>query len=76
MKAPTKGAVRALKRVVAYMGQTSHFRIGGMRVKGDKVEMWCDSDCGGDTRTGLTTRSTSGRIVLLNGIPVDWASKV
>ena len=41
----------------------------------DTVRMSTDSDCGGDCLSGLTTRSVSGRLITLNQVPVDWASK-
>jgi len=43
------------------------------RSKTNKYEFYVDSDHAGDTPT--TTRSTTGIILMLNGMPVTWVSK-
>ena len=71
----TKGAIKAMKRALQYLACTTSFKIGGLRVPQNEVYMASDSDCGGDVATRLTTRSCSGRVILLNGVPVEWAAK-
>jgi len=72
---PTRGAIKAMRRAISYMAQTTDFKIGGVRSMGNDINMSCDSDCGGDVKTGMTTRSVSGRLTLLNQVPVDWGAR-
>ena len=55
------------------MGGSADFKIEGT-VEGepDKIAVYSDSDHGGDKH--LTTRSQSGTMILLNGVPVHWRS--
>ena len=56
------------------MGGSADFKIEGT-VEGepDKIAVYSDSDHGGDNKH-LTTRSQSGTMILLNGVPVHWRS--
>ena len=70
---PTEGAYKALKRVLGYLASTANFQLKGYADGGlDTIEIYCDSDHGGDKH--LTTRSQSGVIITLNGVPVHWRS--
>ena len=42
------------------------------RVQGNTWDLYCDSDHAGDT--GLHSRSRTGVVFLLNGMPVHWRS--
>lgn len=70
---PTVGSMDALMRVVAYLGQTASFCIGGC-VTGvsDHFDFMCDSDHGGDRVA--TLKSYTGMMFFQNGIPVHWRS--
>ena len=75
---PTEGSRLALMGVLGYMGGSADFKIEGT-VEGepDKIRIksqstYSDSDHGGDRH--LTTRSQSGTMILLNGVPVHWRS--
>ena len=71
--APTVGAAIALRRVIAYLASTVDFRIGGgFRETVDSYGIYSDSDHAGDKVLG--TRSQSGIIITLNGVPVYWRS--
>ena len=72
---PTEGAYKALKRVIGYLAtcSTANFQLKGYVEGGpDSIEIYSDSDHGGDKH--LTTRSQSGVIITLNGVPVHWRS--
>ena len=70
---PTEGAYKALTRVLGYLASTVNFQLKGYVGGGsDSIEIYCDSDHGGDKH--LTTRSQSGIIITLNGVPVHWRS--
>ena len=70
---PTEGAYKALTRVLGYLASTPDFKLEGYVDGGaDSVEVYSDSDHGGDKH--LTTRSQSGVIITLNGVPVHWRS--
>ena len=72
-QSPTEGARKALVRVLGYLAKTSDFRIEGqIHGEGDKVEIYSDSDHGGDKH--VTTRSHTGNLICLNGVPVHWRS--
>jgi hypothetical protein len=73
-ESPTRGALNAAIRIAAYVGSTSDFRVGGKVCSGvTKVEHYTDSDLGGDGR--VTSRSHTGIMSLMNGVPVHWRSK-
>ena len=70
---PTVGAQTAMKRVLAYVAGTKSFKIGGPRKSGpDSYDIYSDSDHAGDKVLG--TRSQSGMIITMNGVPVHWRS--
>jgi len=70
---PTEGAYKALTRVLGYLASTENFQLKGYVDGGpDSIEIYSDSDHGGDKH--LTTRSQSGVIITLNGVPVHWRS--
>ena len=70
---PTKGAMKALRRVVAYISTTRDRQLKVPRVKGNSWTLYSDSDHAGDTIMG-TTRSHTGVILLLNSMPIHWRS--
>ena len=70
---PTEGAYKALQRVLGYLASTANFQLTGYVEGGpDTIEIYSDSDHGGDKH--LTTRSQSGVMITLNGVPVHWRS--
>ena len=72
-QSPTEGARKALVLVLGYLAKTPDFRIEGqIHGDGDKVEVYSDSDHGGDKH--VTTRSHTGNLICLNGVPVHWRS--
>ena len=73
MANPTVGARIALMRILAYLQGQQCFTLCVRRCKENTYEFFVDSDHAGDTP--ITTRSTTGIILLLNGMPVTWASK-
>ena len=70
---PTKGAMKALRRVLAYLNTTKDRKLWVPRVKGDSWQLYSDSDHAGETAMG-NTRSHTGVIMLLNGMPIHWRS--
>ena len=67
--------VASLKRIAGYLKSTIGFRVGGARplsLSGDRLEVYTDSDHHGDKLNG--SRSQTGILVLLNGIPCHWRS--
>ena len=70
---PTVGAMRALDRVIQYLGMTANFSIGGKLTMGeDEYRFMSDSDHAGDR--GLSLKSQSGMMSMLNGVPIHWKS--
>ena len=74
LAAPTKGAMKALRRVMGYLATTPGHRLVAPRVKGNDWQIYSDSDHGGMIKAGCT-RSQTGVMVLLNSMPVYWMSK-
>ena len=71
---PTMGALNAAVRVAMYLATTADFKLGGKVCYGkDKVKYYTDSDHAGDK--GMTTKSHTGIMLVLNGVPVHWRSK-
>jgi len=57
-----------------YLSTTADFKLGGKVMYGtDSVKYYTDSDHAGDR--GLTTKSHTGIMLVLNGVPVHWRSK-
>ena len=54
--------------VLGYLAKTPDFRIEGQI----EVEVYSVSDHGGDKH--VTTRSHTGNLICLNGVPVHWRS--
>ena len=71
---PTKGAMKALRRVLAYLSTTRDAQLMVPRVKGNTWHIYSDSDHAGEAAAGGTTRSHTGVMVVLNGMPVHWRS--
>ena len=72
--APTQGALKALKRVLGYLSTTRDRQLMVPRVKGNAWSTYSDSDHAGDMGMG-TTKSHTGVIMLLNGMPIHWRSQ-
>ena len=73
LQAPTKGAMKALRKVMAYLATVPDKRLQVPRVKGDTWHMYSDSDHAGDKVMG-TNKSHTGVMIMLNGMPVFWRS--
>ena len=71
---PTRSAQYAMQRVLQYLAQSVTRRLEGRRRQGeDEMELFSDSDHGGDRPHVL--RSQTGTMIMLNGVPVQWSSK-
>ena len=73
LAAPTKGALKALRRVMGYLATTPDHKLIVPRVTGNEWKIYSDSDHGGMIKAGCT-RSQTGVMVLLNSMPVHWRS--
>ena len=74
MKSPTEGTVYALKRVMAYVATHPSVCLEGKVNYGKDVwAVYADADHAGDR--GLSLRSQTGAVGLLNGVPVWWVSR-
>ena len=73
LSAPTKGAMACVHRVMAYLRHTWDKYLAVPRVRGDTWSFYSDSDHAGDSKSG-DARSTTGVIILLNGMPIFWRS--
>jgi len=71
---PTRGAMKALRRVLAYLNSTRSKKLWVPRVGSNRWTLYSDSDHAGDTALGIT-RSHTGVMLLLNGMPVHWRSQ-
>ena len=72
-KNPTLGMVASLRRIAGYLRSTIDFRVGGERpLSGDRFTVYTDSDHHGDKV--ISSKSQTGVLVLLNGIPCHWRS--
>lgn len=72
MACPTVGAVTSLKRVLAYMLGRQEFTLSCQRVAGNTWDFYVDSDVAGDVP--ISSRSQTGVVLMLNGMPVLWRS--
>ena len=70
---PTQGAMKALRRLLGYLNTTKDKQLMVPRVRGNEWHMYSDSDHAGDTEAG-TSRSHTGVMIMLNGMPVHWRS--
>jgi len=70
---PTEGSRKALCRILGYLMSTVEFRIEG-KVHGssDHIDIYSDSDHASDKK--IDTRSQTGILILLNGVPCYWRS--
>ena len=68
------GTVKSLKVIAGYLKGSIDFKIGGTRLLGvdDHLSIFTDSDHHGDKL--MTSKSQTGVMVLLNGIPIHWRS--
>jgi len=73
MKSRTVGALKALKHVLGYLKQSAEFRIGGACTQVDTFTFYSNSDHA--STKPYSTRSHTGAMLLLNGVPVAWLSK-
>ena len=72
LSAPTKGSMKALRRVMAYLSSTVDFKLEVPRVNTNTWHIYSDSDHAGDRLNDA--RSRTGVIILLNGMPIHWRS--
>ena len=70
---PTKGCMKGVRRVMAYVRHTWEKALWVPRVTGDAWRVYSDSDHAGDSKSG-DVRSTTGVLMMLNGMPVFWRS--
>ena len=71
---PTRGSIKAAKKVLSYLAATQDFKISGiMSPKVDKLEYYSDSDHAGDMP--ITSFSHTGTVIMLNKVPIHWRSK-
>ena len=71
---PTRGAMEAVNRILAYLATTWDKKLKVPRVKGTVWSNYCDSDHAGARKYG-DTKSRSAGIMLANGMPWHWLSK-
>ena len=72
MESPTQGTLSALRRVMAYMAGTLDHCLMVPVTNANVWTSYVDSDHAGDRATG--TKSRSGIIFCLNGMPAHWRS--
>lgn len=73
--APTVAHWRAVKRILMYVIASKHLGLVYKRGKCHNIQLtaYSDSDWGGERAEG---RSTSGKLITLNGCVIDWGSKL
>ena len=71
---PTRGAMKAVNRILAYLATTWDKKLKVPRVKGTVWSNYCDSDHAGARKYGDTLSRSAG-IMLANGMPWHWFSK-
>ena len=70
---PQKGTVEAIEWLAGYLRGSSDFALlGRANHRVDRLTCTCDAGHKGDN--GITSKSQSGVIILLNGVPVCWRS--
>jgi hypothetical protein len=71
---PTRGTVESLRVIAGYLKGSIDFKLGGSRLldMDDHFSVFTDSDHHGDKL--MTSKSQTGVMILLNGIPVHWRS--
>lgn len=70
---PTKGAAKALVRVLRYLRANDKLALEGEVTQENVFECYSDSDHAADRPQ--ITKSQTGVMITLNGVPVQWASK-
>lgn len=71
LKSPTVGLMKALQNLCGYLCDTVDFKIGGARpATKDVFHFYSDLDHHGDKT--MSSKSQTGVVILLNGIPVHW----
>jgi hypothetical protein len=76
MAAPCKGALKALKHLIAYCKETQYWCF--RQTAGSKDVSWSfysDSDHAGNAESQNERRSQLGRMAMLGSVPIDWGSK-
>ena len=75
VSAPTQGTIKAVRRVLGWLaGEGVWNKIYWCaRLQHNHWDTFVDSDWAGDQKYG-NTRSRTGVIILLNGLPVHWRS--
>ena len=70
---PKQGTVDQLQQLAGFLNNTSAYKLTGKRVIGrNRVTTMVDSNHHGDPK--FTSKSQSGVILLLNGVPAHWRS--
>ena len=71
---PTKGTIKSLRVIAGYLKGSIDFKLGGSRLldMDDHFSVFTDSDHHGDKL--MTSKSQTGVMILLNGIPIHWRS--
>ena len=73
MVAPVRGTVTSIEHISGYMLQSQDFSLVGEANPGvDNFVAMCDASHRGDRL--ITSRSQTGVIICLNGVPVMWRS--
>ena len=70
---PTVSSYTAMYRLLQYMRSNCEFELEGNCVDEDDIQIYSDSDHAGDRPH--TTRSQTGTMIVLNGVPVHWSSR-
>ena len=76
MAAPCRGALKALKHLIAYCKETQYWCF--RQTAGSKDVSWSfysDSDHAGNAESQNERRSQLGRMAMLGSVPIDWGSK-
>ena len=73
MHNPTVGAGKALRHLLGYIISSKEFRIGGKCLDTNNFDFYSDSDHA--SAKPHNTRSHTGAMLMLNGVPVSWLSK-
>ena len=73
MEPPTAGTVAAIEHLAGYLRKHSGFRLVGKKNPGvDDYTAMCDASFCGDSE--LTSKSQTGVLGCLNGVPIHWRS--
>ena len=72
LESPTQGTIKAIKRVMAYLAGTTDRLLLVPITTNNEWLAFSDSDHAGDRR--MDTRSRTGVLIMLNGMPIHWQS--